>query len=910
MANRHPNSKWKEFAPLFSQQCRLRHLVRITAFNVDFIEDGKMKEARRVNPTPSPVHSANHGDSSVSEICFYYYTLHLTTMSAPFYKSEKIQGENPRWAELEMQEILDHSTSLVSKGVVVRIWKHRLKETASAGDTLVTAWGVHFSGLVPIPMAHSIASPSPLGPNTIVFHMFGGSCFTSSHCLTSHAYTSEGKGQGMEKEPKSGNMEGGNQPSLDPGKEEASPFKAKKVKMCLAESEVRPSYTLPLLLRLRSVEQAIRKQAASAGALRERISANSMVPSPFEVTVGSTVQYNPKDDGSKHLSPRPGNQMRSFTSTARAAKRQALARALVAAESLRLCVSLLKGERGRKLNEVRQLTSKGQELANQNKERGRELKEQLESLLREVEHLREWRHREFLEARETFLRTSAHLALRRRNLVSDLSLIYPILQHPNGGFTICGVKLPNSEDFGPRDEVMVSVALGYVAHAIQMISVFLHVPLRYPVAHLGSRSRISDLITDKIPDGEREFPLFSRAKDKLQFKYGVYLLNKNVAQLRWYLGLSTQDLRATLPNLASLFYPKAGLTSLIEGGGGGNLLNANGPPGNADRSPVSVPLPCHRRSHSGSSHNLQPQVGRVRLTASESSGGGEVQHPRPTFERCHRVTRSAGGKGELLPPSSADINGMECRNGGKAAPEKNQNELKRKDDEVDGVLCNSMGSSLSYSLDKGLDEYEVIQRTGQRREAMGREGMGHSDAEGPLTRVGSALAVDLNKVLSHVGSDPILRDSTAKGVSIRLDSTAEPRDVKVATEAQRNFLHRWHLSGGPVQSDDDAESSVLSEESGQPLNITSRLLCPRNPREGSSSKVNDSTEMRESLSSLLPSGKAVPPVTLHVVTSTSAEVDRLFASVASRTEALASRSTSFNLMRSRQGSTTEDGCPS
>lgn len=48
------------------------------------------------------------------------------------------------------------------------------------------------------------------------------------------------------------------------------------------------------------------------------------------------------------------------------------------------------------------------------------------------------------------------------------------------------------------------------------------------------------------------FPLFARSKDKLQFHYAVYLLNKNIAQLRWYCGMPTTDLRATLPNLATL----------------------------------------------------------------------------------------------------------------------------------------------------------------------------------------------------------------------------------------------------------------------------------------------------------------------------------------------------------------------
>lgn len=48
------------------------------------------------------------------------------------------------------------------------------------------------------------------------------------------------------------------------------------------------------------------------------------------------------------------------------------------------------------------------------------------------------------------------------------------------------------------------------------------------------------------------FPLYTKGTDRLQFQYAIYLLNKNIAQLRWYCGLPTFDLRATLPNLFSL----------------------------------------------------------------------------------------------------------------------------------------------------------------------------------------------------------------------------------------------------------------------------------------------------------------------------------------------------------------------
>ncbi|TNM84526.1 hypothetical protein fugu_008704 [Takifugu bimaculatus] len=81
-----------------------------------------------------------------------------------------------------------------------------------------------------------------------------------------------------------------------------------------------------------------------------------------------------------------------------------------------------------------------------------------------------------------------------------------------------------------------------------MISCFLQIPLRYPVMHKGSRSSIKDTITDRLSEKEREFPLYSRG-ERFHFEYGVYLLNKNIAQLRYQHGLTTPDLQQTLPNL-------------------------------------------------------------------------------------------------------------------------------------------------------------------------------------------------------------------------------------------------------------------------------------------------------------------------------------------------------------------------
>ncbi|KAJ8979568.1 hypothetical protein NQ317_019143 [Molorchus minor] len=105
--------------------------------------------------------------------------------------------------------------------------------------------------------------------------------------------------------------------------------------------------------------------------------------------------------------------------------------------------------------------------------------------------------------------------------------------------------------FSDCSDIGLSVALGYITHILKMCSTFLQVPLRYPLTHYGSMSFITDNVSPLLPDTERDFPLYTKGKDKAQFTYAVYLLNKNIAQLRWLCYMNTNDLRATLANLLS-----------------------------------------------------------------------------------------------------------------------------------------------------------------------------------------------------------------------------------------------------------------------------------------------------------------------------------------------------------------------
>ncbi|KAM4796824.1 UV radiation resistance-associated gene protein [Rhinophrynus dorsalis] len=222
--------------------------------------------------------------------------------------------------------------------------------------------------------------------------------------------------------------------------------------------------------------------------------------------------------------------------------------------------------------------------------------------------------------RELFLKTNAQLTIRCRQLLSELSYIYPIDANDQKDYFICGVKLPNSEDFQAKDDGSVAVALGYTAHLVSMISFFLQVPLRYPILHKGSRSAIKDNINDKLTEKEREFPLYPKGGEKLQFDYGVYLLNKNIAQLRYQHSLGTPDLRQTLPNLKT--FMEHGLMV------------------RCDRHQVSSAIPVPRRPASStfgshdvgfSSRTSTPEKGQRKRASSENENV-QYKTPPPSYK--------------------------------------------------------------------------------------------------------------------------------------------------------------------------------------------------------------------------------------------------------------------------------------
>lgn len=226
---------------------------------------------------------------------------------------------------------------------------------------------------------------------------------------------------------------------------------------------------------------------------------------------------------------------------------------LAAQEKVRLRLGLLQEvieERTWQLDkERRACRAKKQELADKERQLAGMKAELVEKRSLLVE-----RRRHYFEVRESLLKTTSRLLFRQKELITELAFIYPVLPLPEKkGYTICLVHLPNSEDFNDRDDRSVSVALGYVTHTLLMMSHFLDVPLRYPLIHCGTTSSVRDNLIEHFSDKDREFPLYVKGKDRMMFNYSVYLLNRNIAQLKCHCNLATKDLRATLHNLYGLY---------------------------------------------------------------------------------------------------------------------------------------------------------------------------------------------------------------------------------------------------------------------------------------------------------------------------------------------------------------------
>ena len=111
---------------------------------------------------------------------------------------------------------------------------------------------------------------------------------------------------------------------------------------------------------------------------------------------------------------------------------------------------------------------------------------------------------QLVEARESLLerkssqkQVDVSLAAQRRRICLDLQNIYPItsVDDETLRFMIRGVHLPSAGQYEGAPEEEIATALGWTAHLVYLLSLYLCVPLRYPVQPVGGRSLIKDPVS-------------------------------------------------------------------------------------------------------------------------------------------------------------------------------------------------------------------------------------------------------------------------------------------------------------------------------------------------------------------------------------------------------------------------------
>jgi len=518
-----PTSQW---FPLASQQLRLRSLSQVHLFH----------------PSPS-----QDEEREVELESFYHLTFHETAMSSPFYTTRpvRVQEDRVSWVEMDQDSYSDPAISRLGgiRGCVIRIWKQDLhqshvttqrsvdqslpRRTRDSNSSRVSSpgkeveqvkeendtksvqcvWGVDFSGLICVGNKLMKSLTQNFSFNSLVFRIHSN-YFVPRECFV------------------------GFSEDLTP------PLRFFEIPGVHTDAG-KISYDRSALRKMHWTLRALKQRAGANEQFKRDILTRGIDPNTADMNVPTmTRQTSLRQQIFARQTKLPGTKKEEIGLS-------------VQIEAERLKVATLREEKERLLQELENKREKKKTISLEYDELNGILMENIHNLSKDKEKLSEWL-KTFQDCRESCQKTSRGLTIRRNQLISQLNEIFIIGDSGGTLPTICYVVLPDAESLKEKDDTDNSVALGWSAHLVTMISNLLGVPLRYPINANGSRSSVVDHVLEKIPDKDREFPLFTKGKERVHFDYGVYLLNKNIAQLRWYCGESTQDLRPTLSNLQEL----------------------------------------------------------------------------------------------------------------------------------------------------------------------------------------------------------------------------------------------------------------------------------------------------------------------------------------------------------------------
>eukprot|EP00658_Telonema_sp_P-2_P008473 TRINITY_DN13198_c0_g1_i2.p1 TRINITY_DN13198_c0_g1~~TRINITY_DN13198_c0_g1_i2.p1 ORF type:complete len:438 (+),score=110.33 TRINITY_DN13198_c0_g1_i2:122-1435(+) len=136
-------------------------------------------------------------------------------------------------------------------------------------------------------------------------------------------------------------------------------------------------------------------------------------------------------------------------------------------------------------------------------------------------------------------------------LVAKFFAIFPIRATKDPGILqIHGIPLHVTKDFAGCDEESVCTAIGYACHLLYHLAKLLGICLKHPLIPGLSHSRISVDSSNQL----RPQPLFYKGSEKrVPFDYGLYLMNKDIAQLLRSVGIKCNHPSETLPNLHAIY---------------------------------------------------------------------------------------------------------------------------------------------------------------------------------------------------------------------------------------------------------------------------------------------------------------------------------------------------------------------
>ncbi|KFB46198.1 AGAP007772-PA-like protein [Anopheles sinensis] len=341
-------------------------------------------------------------------------------------------------------------------------------------------------------------------------------------------------------------------------------LKIRYLHMEFLQSEVLDSYDLERLLAVQERQRRMRYEADSVKELINRISMKSayclnleLFDSSKHTRVYRTVgEHQGRSGGMGKQLSRLLYQEREPIDPVVLLRGQDLRRDI---ERARFRCRLLAQERDRISQGVLQhLRNKLNMLSDRNIERESALMERYRNYGKEKEQLYQQKMA-YASQKDSVREVCGKVLMVRHRLLKELNGIYYIKPTNQGIYTINDVPLPNAESYSDSTPALaLSVALGFVAHAVMMCSSFLDIPLRNPIKYDGSRSKIVDHIK-LLPTMDREFPLHCRSGPAP---------NALLYGLKHQLSLSRGDPRATLVNLQDILaIPGFGA------GGGGAPLN-------------------------------------------------------------------------------------------------------------------------------------------------------------------------------------------------------------------------------------------------------------------------------------------------------------------------------------------------